>query len=49
MYLHGLFENPAVLRALFGARVPTFDAVFDRLAQRLDERFAPGLLMGLLR
>ena len=49
VYLHGLFENPAVLRALFGARAPTFDTVFDRLAQRLDERFAPGTLMGLIR
>ena len=32
LYLHGLFEDPAVLQALFGASVPTLDSVFDGLA-----------------
>jgi adenosylcobyric acid synthase len=53
LYLHGLFENPAVLRALFGAaQLPVADpleAVFDRLADAVDAAFAPGVLMGLLR
>ena len=35
-YLHGLFEDPAVLHALFGATAPTLDNVFDGLADFLD-------------
>ena len=35
VYLHGLFEDPAVLQALFGADAPTLDDVFQRLAQAL--------------
>jgi adenosylcobyric acid synthase len=53
LYLHGLFENPAVGRALFGAPAGPVDdpleAVFDRLADAVDAAFAPGVLMGLLR
>lgn len=48
VYLHGLFEDPAVLRALFGAAVPALDTVFDGLAAFIDTRFEPGTLMGLL-
>ena len=44
VYLHGLFEDPAVLRALFGAQVPTLDTVFERLADFIGEHFAPGVL-----
>lgn len=33
---HGLFEQPAVLQALFGAAVPTLDAAFDRLADAVE-------------
>lgn len=49
IYLHGLFEEPAVLHALFGAGVPTLDTVFDGLADCIDRHFAPGALPGLLR
>ena len=49
LYAHGLFESPAVLRALFGADVPALDAVFDRLADFIDRHFAPGALDALLR
>ncbi|MEY4415437.1 MAG: hypothetical protein RIQ53_2730 [Pseudomonadota bacterium] len=49
VYLHGLFENPAVLQALFGRAVPPLDRVFDDLADLLDASFRPGALMGLLR
>ena len=48
VYLHGLFEDPAVLRALFGAAVPTLDAVFDGLADYVDAHVAPGCLESLL-
>jgi adenosylcobyric acid synthase len=48
VYLHGLFEDAGVLRALFGADVPTLDTVFDGLADFVDARFAPGQLMALL-
>ncbi len=49
LYLHGLFENPALVRALFDAAVPrTPDAVFEGLADLLDAHFAPGALQALL-
>lgn len=44
VYLHGLFEDPAVLHALFGARAPTLDDVFDRLADALEAAAEPGFL-----
>ncbi|MFE8644080.1 cobyric acid synthase [Sphingomonas sp. NCPPB 2930] len=49
VYLHGLFEDAAVLQALFGARAPTLDAVFGGLADFIDRHFAPGVLQGLLQ
>ena len=48
VYLHGLFEQPDVLQALFGAQLPSLDTCFDRLAQHLDAAFAPGVLQRLL-
>lgn len=48
LYLHGLFENPAAMQALFGVRPPPLATVFDRLADHIDEHFAPGALMALL-
>lgn len=48
LYVHGLFESPAVLKALFGQHVRTLDAVFDGLADILDQHFLPGSLMRLL-
>jgi adenosylcobyric acid synthase len=48
LYLHGLFESAAVLRALFGAQVRPLDAVFDGLADFIHGHFNPGALMGLL-
>ncbi len=47
-YLHGLFEDAAVLHALFGAQAPTLDAVFDGLAAELERAFAPGALQALI-
>ena len=49
LYLHGLFENPAVLQALFGRQLPPLDAVFDRLADAVDEHLGEQQLMGLLQ
>jgi adenosylcobyric acid synthase len=46
VYLHGLFEDAAVLQALFGATVPTLDGVFDRLAEHVSSSFTPAWLDG---
>ena len=48
VYLHGLFEEPAVLQALFGARVPTLDRVFDGLADFIDRHFEPGSIARMI-
>jgi adenosylcobyric acid synthase len=52
LYLHGLFEDPQVLQALFGEHlsgpVPTLDTVFDGLADYIEQHFEPGVLMGLI-
>ena len=53
LYLHGLFEDPAALQALFatpgGTPVRTLDAVFDGLADALQAHFAPGVLQSLIQ
>jgi adenosylcobyric acid synthase len=48
LYLHGLFEEPAVLRALFGTGVPALNTVFDGLADFIDRHFKPGMLESLM-
>ena len=48
LYLHGLFEDPRVLKALFGAAVPTLDSVFDGLADYIEAHFEPGVLQSLI-
>ncbi len=48
VYLHGLFEDAAVLHALFGAQAPTLDAVFDGLADGVARYFEPGVLDALI-
>ena len=47
LYVHGLFESPAVLRALFGHAPRTLDSVFDGLADFIDLHFEPGALWRL--
>lgn len=47
LYLHGLFEDPAVLHALFGASVPTLGTVFDGLADYIERHFEAGVLDSL--
>jgi adenosylcobyric acid synthase len=46
-YLHGLFECPAVLHALFGTHVPTLETVFEGLADYIEQHFEPGALAAL--
>ena len=48
LYLHGMFEDPRVLQALFGAATPTLDSVFEGLADYIDQHFEPGVLRALL-
>ncbi|MCM2250988.1 MAG: cobyric acid synthase [Ramlibacter sp.] len=48
LYVHGLFEDPAVLHALFGAAAPTLDSVFDGLADFIERNFAPGAIADLI-
>jgi adenosylcobyric acid synthase len=48
VYLHGLFEDPAVLQALFGANAPTLDSVFDGLADYITQHFEAGVLNALI-
>jgi adenosylcobyric acid synthase len=48
LYLHGLFEDPAVLQALFGANVPTLESVFDGLADYIGQHFEAGVLASLI-
>ncbi len=47
IYLHGMFEDPAVLKALFGASAATLDSVFDGLADYISEHFDTGFLHSL--
>jgi hypothetical protein len=47
-YLHGLFEDPAVLHALFGVGAPTLDSVFDGLADFISKHFDTGVLAALI-
>jgi adenosylcobyric acid synthase len=49
IYLHGLFEDAAVLHALFGAATPTLDSVFDGLADFIDQHFASNVIPDLIR
>lgn len=48
VYAHGLFEQPAVLQALFGQTGRSLDSVFDGLADIIDTHFLPGKIAGLL-
>jgi adenosylcobyric acid synthase len=47
LYAHGVFESPAVMRALFGDAPRTLDSVFDGLADFVDRHFLPGALQRL--
>jgi adenosylcobyric acid synthase len=49
VYVHGLLESPDVLQRLFGATPPrTLDAVFDELADAVDEHVDMSYVAGLV-
>lgn len=48
VYVHGLFEDGAVLAALFGAQAPTLESVFNGLADFLEQHVQPGVLNALI-
>ena len=48
IYLHGLFENPEVLKALFGAKTITLESVFDGLADFLSQHMSTETLQKLI-
>lgn len=49
IYLHGLFEDAAAMRALFGRSAPDLDATFDGLADFVGQHLGEPALMALLR
>jgi adenosylcobyric acid synthase len=49
LYLHGMFEDPTVLQALFGATTPTLNSVFDGLADYITQHFEDGFLDSLIK
>ena len=49
LYLHGLFEDSAAMRALFGQSAPHLDATFDGLADFVGQHLGEPALMALLR
>ncbi|MBV8503639.1 MAG: cobyric acid synthase [Paucibacter sp.] len=48
LYAHGLFENPAVLQALFGRAGPSLEEVFDGLARYIGKHFSAYDLQALI-
>ena len=48
LYMHGLFENTAALRALFGAHARTLDASLDALATEAERAFGAEALRRLV-
>jgi len=48
LYLHGLFENPAILQSLLGATTPHLETVFDQLTDFIDQHFQSGFLKSLV-
>ena len=48
VYLHGLFEDTAAMRALFGQCAPDLDATFDGLADFVGQHLGQPALMALL-
>jgi adenosylcobyric acid synthase len=48
VYAHGLFEQPAVLQALFGQTGRPLETVFDGLADFIDLHFQPGKIASLI-
>ena len=47
-YLHGLFEGPVVLQALFGMETTTLETVFEGLADYLELHMSAATLQSLI-
>ena len=47
LYVHGMFENPHILRRLFGHETGTLDDTLDGLADYVDRHFGAGALLAL--
>jgi len=48
VYLHGLFENETLMRALFGEATPPLDQVFNGLAAFVEKHISSATLLSLL-
>jgi adenosylcobyric acid synthase len=48
-YLHGLFECPAVVQALFGAHTPTLETVLEGLADFIEKHIDAAVLRQLIQ
>ncbi len=48
LYVHGLFESPAVIQALFGVSMPTLEQSFERLADVVETEFSRDFLRGIV-
>jgi adenosylcobyric acid synthase len=48
-YLHGLFEDPAVLQAMFGMQTVTMETVFEGLADYLEQHMGIDTLQSLIQ
>lgn len=48
LYTHGLFENAAILRAMFGENVPTLEDTLNGLADFVEEHMTARILRSLL-
>ena len=48
-YLHGLFEDPAVLQAMFGMQTVTMETVFEGLADYLEQHMGIATLQSLIQ
>ena len=47
LYLHGLFENPLIVRALFGVSPPDLEQTFSRMSDLMERCFGRHRLMQL--
>ncbi len=48
VYLHGLFEDEAVLKALLGVGSVDLEQVFNGLAEQVSQQFDPGFLVACM-
>lgn len=49
IYLHGLFEDPAVIKSLFGKEAKTLEVVFNNLADLIGRHIPKETLLSLIK